>query len=205
MHHTRNLNHISLLAFAFVAIVVVVNLFTTNNYGRSNSQVVKTLTDNKPLMNYHQLRNIAEGNTSDFVLIDLRTEEEFMNGHLPSAINIPFASLLDRQSIRTLNRLKDQTPVLYGSRESDAHNARLLLLAKGLDESIMVLGGNYESALRYAVEDFQPAFSSYREEKARFDYPRLMGTPKAGPQKREQPAGIIPAVRTETLSAQGGC
>lgn len=205
MNNTSKLNHISLLAFAFVAIVVVVNLFTTNNYGRSNSQVVNAITETNPLMNYHQLRNIADGKTNDFVLVDLRSEEDFLNGHLPSAINIPFASLLEKQSIKILNRLKDQTPVLYGAKESDAQNARLLLLAKGLDKNIMVLGGNYESALRYAVEDFQPAFSSFSEEKARFDYPRLMGTPQAGPKGSKQPAGIIPAVKTETLSAQGGC
>ncbi len=205
MKNDKNLNNISLLAFAFVAIVVVVNLFTTNNYGRSNNEVVKAITENNHLMNYLQLRSIAEGNTSDFVLVDLRSEEAFMDGHLPLAINIPFADLLNKQSIRTLNRLKGQTPVLYGARESDAHNARLLLLAKGLNENIMVLGGNYESALKYALEEFQPAFSSYREEKARFDYRRFMGTGQAAPQKRQQPAGIIPAVQTETLSARGGC
>ncbi|TVQ10779.1 MAG: rhodanese-like domain-containing protein [Bacteroidetes bacterium] len=205
MKNDKNLNNISLLAFAFVAIVVVINLFTTNNYGRSNSQVVKAITEHNSLMNYHQLRSIASGESTDFVLIDLRSEEEFMAGHLPVAINIPFADLLNKQSIRTLNRLKAKTPVLYGARESDAHNARLLLLAKGFNENIMVLGGNYESALKYALEEFQPAFSSYREEKARFDYRRFMGTGQAASQKRQQPAGIIPAVRTETLSAQGGC
>ncbi len=205
MNNTSNLNNISLLAFAFVAIVVVVNLLTTNNYGRSNRQVVQTLTENHYMMNYHQLRNIADGTSTSHVLIDLRSEEAFAKGHLPSAINIPFEDLLNKESLRLLNELKNQTPVFYGAKESEAQNARLLLLAKGLDENIMVLGGNYESARKYAVENFEPAFSNFQEEKARYDYPRLMGAKEATSGKQPQSEGIIPEVKTETLSTQGGC
>lgn len=205
MKNNSNLNNISLLAFAFVAVVVVINLFTTNNYGRSNRQVVETLTENNHMMNYHQLRNIADGSLTNHVLIDLRPEAAFESGHLPSAINIPFADLLDNENLRLLKKLKNQTPVLYGAKEAEAQNARLLLLAKGFDENIKVVGGNYESARKYAVEDFKPAFSSFQEEKARFDYPRLMGSEGTTSDKRQQPAGIIPEVKTETLSAQGGC
>ena len=43
MNFNKNLNNISILFFSFVAIIVVINLFTTKNYGRSNDEVVRLL------------------------------------------------------------------------------------------------------------------------------------------------------------------
>lgn len=202
--NTKNyLNNISILAFAFVAIVVIVNLFTTNNYGRSNREVVELVTSADPILTYHQLVAIARGHTGDYLLVDLRDEQSYQEGHLPAAINIPFANILESSSLRTLKR-SNQTLVLYGDKESMAHTARVLLLSKGFEENVKVLGGNFETAMKHAIEDFKPSFANYREEKARFDFVRFMGG-VAPPAQRQQPAGVIPAVRQETISAQGGC
>ena len=203
MNTNNNLNNISILAFVFVAIVVIVNLFTTNNYGRSNREVVELLSGNEDALSYHQLRNIVHGNGTGYYLVDLRDEVTFQEGHLPGAINIPFDQLLENQGLRTLGR-SSGTPVLYADAESRAQTARLLLLAKGVGEDIRVLGGNYETALKYVVEEFKPSFAGYKDEKARFDFRRYM-TGVAAPSQPQQPAGVIPAVRQETISAQGGC
>lgn len=43
-------------------------------------------------------KEVKEMNSEDFVLVDVRSEEEFMNGHVDGAINIPVDSLRDRLS-----------------------------------------------------------------------------------------------------------
>ncbi len=205
MNKNQNLNNISLLAFAFVAIIVIVNLFTTNNYGRANNEVVNMLQENDYFFNYHQLKIVMEENTGDYVLVDLRSEHDFLAGHLPQAINIPFGKLLDKASLRTLEKLSDKTPVFYGANESTAQTARMLLLSKGWDVPLLVLGGNYESAVRFVLEDFDPSYANYKEEKARFDYRRYMGAGIKASQNQNRPATVIPEAKTETLGAQGGC
>jgi rhodanese-related sulfurtransferase len=206
MTKNQNLNNISILFFSFVAIIVIINLFTTNNYGRSNSEVVKMLDATEYIFNYQELH--ATLNSNEYLLIDLRTEEEFNAGHIPGAINIPFDQLLDSRNIRTIRRSHEKTPVLYAGTEARAQTARMLLLAKGLKTDIRVMGGNYDTAVKYVLETFQPAFAAYKDEKARFDYRRFMqASPTGHPERqREQPAGIIPALnQQQTTAVAGGC
>jgi len=201
----KTLNHISLLAFAFVAIVVTVNLFTTNHYGRANAEVIKALEQHDPVLNYHQLRSITSGQTNQYRLIDLRSEAQYMEGHLPNAVHIPLETLLDKASLRTLKKSPDVINVLYATDEATAHTARLLLIAKGLDPGIMVLGSGYQAAMKYAIEEFDTAFAHYKEEKARFDFKRFMHAGEGAKPKPTSPAGIIPATTVQTVAAQGGC
>jgi rhodanese-related sulfurtransferase len=206
MNSTKNLNNISLLSFGFVAIVVMVNLFTTNNYGLANRKVVENLNKEPYMANYQILRNIVSEENTDYQLIDLRPEQSFKIGYLPGAINIPFDKILEKENLKTIQKLSPKILVLYGEHEATAQSARLLLISKGLDEKIMVLGGNYETAFNHAVKDFDPSFVNYQEEKAHFDFKRYMNTGTNGtPERAPRPAGILPAVTLETQSAAGGC
>lgn len=208
MTKNQNLNNISILFFSFVAIIVIINLFTNNNYGRSNQEVAKMLDVTEYMFNYHELHAAITGQADNYLLIDLRTEAEFEAGHIPGAINIPFDKLLDSQNIRIIKRSREKTPVLYAGSESRAQTARMLLLAKGLQMNIRVMGGNYDTAVKYVLETFQPAFAAYKDEKARFDYRRFMqASPTGHPERqREQPAGIIPALnQQQTTAVAGGC
>jgi rhodanese-related sulfurtransferase len=201
MNTNNTLRNISLIAFTFVLIVVLVNHFTTNQYGRSNRQVVQQLSDSGHFMNYHQLHAVSKGLTAGFQLVDLRTAEEFAQSHLPGAINTPYPELLSRDNMKILQRLND-IPVLYGSSEAQAQTAMMLLLAAGIDKQIMIIGGNYQTALQHAIQDFHPSWTHYREEKARFDYRRYFNGSTADPSVK--PAGIIPAMDVNSRVG-GGC
>jgi len=206
MNATKNLNNISLLSFSFVAIVVLVNLFTTNNYGRANREMVQSLNKTPYIANYQLLRNIINEETNKYQLIDLRPEQSFKIGYLPGAINIPFEILLEKENLHTIKKLSPKIPVLYGDDESCAQASRLLLIAKGLDENILVLGGSYEKAFNYGIKNFNPSYVNYQAEKAQFDFKRFMNTGTSStPQRAPRPAGIIPAATVETQSAAGGC
>ncbi len=194
------------MAFAFVAIIVAINLFTTNHYGRSGNEVVSALSAGHNLLGYDQLSDIVSNNKPGYLFIDLRPREEFATDHLAGAINIPFDELLNKKHIRTLKHYNDNVTVLYAGTESIAHSARLLLLAKGLSENILVLGGNYETAKAHGIDEFSPSWARYHEEKARFDYNRYMNTSVTqSTTQSTAPAGIIPAVNMEVKGAKGGC
>lgn len=204
MNTEKQLTHISLIAFAFVAIIVIINLLTTNNYGKANSQVVQTIVNQDNMFNYHNLRALYEGNNSQFQLVDLRNEQNFSQEHLPGAINIPYEQIIDKSSIRKIKKT-GKTPVLYADQESKAHTARMLILSKGFKGEIQVMGGSYQTAMEFAIEHFQPAFANYKDEKARFDFNRFMRTGAGSQQARERTTPALIPARVEITGAAGGC
>jgi phage shock protein E len=44
-------------------------------------------------MTYYQLQELVYNHTADYILIDVRTAAEYENGHIPSAILIPYDTI----------------------------------------------------------------------------------------------------------------
>jgi len=206
MQKTNTLNHISILLFLFVVLLLIINLFTTNNYGRANSQVVEYFTEDDYILNFHELHSIITNSMDNYQFVDLRDNDEYNSGHLPGAVNVPIKELLSRNNLKMLRSSENKVSVLYAMNEATAHTARMLLLSKGLDARIKVLAGGYIKAVEFALEQFNPAYAAYRDEKARFDYRRFMQSSGAGVKTGNQgQPGAIPEIKTQTVSVQGGC
>jgi len=76
---------------------------------------------------------VAKGN---IVLIDLRSPEAVARGHLPRAVNIPFAELEDR-----VDDIPAKAPVvLYSDREAQAVAAWKMLRKEGIKKVSLVYG-----------------------------------------------------------------
>lgn len=203
----KTLNYGALLFFVVIIIGLLFNYFTAKNYDTSNQAVVKQFEDNEFMLDYYKLNLLVNmENHGNYRFFDLRPEADFRIDHLPGAINIPFEILLKSHNLRNIkNHSKTHTPVLYASEEAMAQTARMLLLGKG-HENIMVMSGNFETAQKYVIENFRPEKAFYRDEKARFDYPRFMQTTKAPKESRADDKNqIIPEVKTETITVEGGC
>jgi rhodanese-related sulfurtransferase len=54
---------------------------------------------------------LIEANKSKWVIVDVRTAEEFQQGHVPNAINIPLSNIIEDTS--ALNSSKGKPIVLY--------------------------------------------------------------------------------------------
>ncbi len=70
-------------------------------------------------MTHQELESYIERNRKDFVLIDVRSPQEFSGGHIPKAINIP----LEQLTKGVQPEWKDKEVVLYclsGGRSSHA-------------------------------------------------------------------------------------
>lgn len=71
----------------------------------------------------------VEKNKDAFILVDVRSPEEFKDGHIQGAINIPFDEILDN-----LDKLdKDSPTILYCRSNQRAEFASLTLKSAGYE------------------------------------------------------------------------
>jgi phage shock protein E len=56
-------------------------------------------------------QELLEANKNSVVIVDVRTPEEFQQGHVPNAINVPLSEIIDNPAI--LNSSKEKPIVLY--------------------------------------------------------------------------------------------
>jgi rhodanese-related sulfurtransferase len=54
---------------------------------------------------------LLEADAKDLVIVDVRTPEEFKQGHVPNAINVPLSEIIDNPAI--LSSSKEKSIVLY--------------------------------------------------------------------------------------------
>ena len=72
---------------------------------------------------------------SDFILIDIRTEKEFNEYHIPSAVNVPVTGLIN-QSYE-----KNEKIVIYSQGGIHSAQAWYLMRAKGFKKVYFIAGG----------------------------------------------------------------
>lgn len=56
-------------------------------------------------------QELREANTKSVVIVDVRTPQEFQQGHVPNAINVPLSEIIENPAI--LKSSKEKAIVLY--------------------------------------------------------------------------------------------
>jgi len=90
-------------------------------------------------------QTLLEADLSNLVIVDVRTPEEFQQGHVPNAINVPLSEIIDNPAI--LLSSKDKSIVLYcrsGYRAGKAAEA----LQKGDYQNLSHLEGDMQGWLK---------------------------------------------------------
>jgi rhodanese-related sulfurtransferase len=139
-----------------------------------------------------KIRTILQNQDKNIQLIDIRTPEEFNEGHLQFAINIPTENLLDRKSRKLMKKKQN---VIYCSTESMAHSAAFLLRQCGFD--CKPVNGNYMIIREKVIEQHDPSFGFYHDEKQQFNYPAFI-------KHQETPAEFM-VDKKEEVKIQSGC
>lgn len=108
--------------------IVVTGFMSENIIEEKCSQL--TILEFKDYMNNHA--------KEDYILIDVRTEKEYNNGHIAEAINIPLDDLRER-----LSEMKDKNKplIIYCQRGLRGYLARLILKHNGYTNLISLAGG----------------------------------------------------------------
>ncbi len=73
------------------------------------------------------------------LIIDLRTEDNYLKGHIPGAINIPINEITDK--VEFLNEYKDKHVILYCGIGSQSKSACKVLALNGFDKLYNLANG----------------------------------------------------------------
>lgn len=116
----------------FYLISVVFFILLTLFFVSANSKVVKSITAEE----LYKLLN--DDKTNDVVLIDVRTKEEFNNGHINKAINIDYYSKDFKEKLSKLDKKKSY--VLYCRSGNRSGKSALIMEQLGF-KTIYDMGG----------------------------------------------------------------
>lgn len=198
------LNTGALLFFALMMTALLISKLSTGKYSKSNERVFELSLQDDFMMDYLELLSHQQSPSGHIMFVDLRDPDLFARGHIPGAISVPRNELFDKTHRKVF---KDAvTKVLYSGEEKHTIHAALMLLGEGYT-NIRVLPGSFDIIEAHILtEEPDPAYYFHRDDKARFDYPRFMGSgSRPAAAEADQPVPSVPQIRTEMISVQGGC
>jgi phage shock protein E len=197
------LNNLALILFAILIAALAFNLVAARNYKVSNRLVLEQAGFRAHVLDFADMNQwLHQEIPNPMILVDLREPEAFRAGHLEGAVNIPVDDVLKRKHRTTFE--KKHPKLLIAEDEATAHAIRLILLGKG-HENILVMAGSYHLLEQHVLQHFDPSWAFFREEKAAWDYPRFMPNTGTARQAKEKTPSIIPEMKTEVRTVQGGC
>ena len=198
------LNIGALLFFGVISLGLIISNFSSGKYKASNARVMQVTLQDDFILGYAELNEMMANPDKDIQFIDLRQPESFSMGHIPGAVNIPEKEICTKKFRKSLNT--ESLKLIYSDQEYEAVYAAMFLLGKGYKD-IRVIAGSYEIIESHVLNGgFDPSYSHYRDDKARFDYPRFMESAAAGQSNEtDTKSPLIPQVQTEVITVQGGC
>ena len=118
--------------------------------GMINEQTLNDYLDSYPSIRPEVLHRMLFGNISRSVqIIDIRDEDEYQNGHIDSAVNVPLRDLKDNLMELPINTKRPT--LIYDANGSEVSNAFSIFKKMGVAE-IRTLQGGYESWLKRSRE-----------------------------------------------------
>jgi rhodanese-related sulfurtransferase len=108
--------------------------------GVSFMDVAQSAAREEDRVSVEQLAEWLIEERKDFVLIDVRSQDEFTKGKIHEARNVPLAELVTSETIATLPT--DRKIVVYSNGSENAAKAATMLRLAGLDASLVTGGYN---------------------------------------------------------------
>ena len=115
--------------FLFSLLIAVASLLVWNLFGNA----ISGISDVIPM---EAIRLINHANA---VMVDLRRENDFKDGHILNAINIPVDELPERQN--ELQKYKERQVILYCNNGAESTRASRILRQNGFEKLHCLKGG----------------------------------------------------------------
>jgi len=143
------------------------------HYAISPQQALDTYISGQDILTVEKLANVLlckhEGK---YQMIDLRTPHEFIENHVPGAINIPAKDVLDMDYYPVLNQ-DQKINVLYCRGGSQAVDIYMILTQLGFKNIRVALGG-FDYINDYLLKQYGVKTGDYYDEKPKYDFLRLV-------------------------------
>lgn len=187
----------SLLFFLIIAGGVMLSLINDNEkgYAVDNATMLKKVNGNGHIMPVMEFMETYNPGHAPITFVDLRSAEQYQQGHLHHAIHLPMSELVTKESLKKL-RHADGELILYSDAQHRSVRALMMLKSLGL-ENIRALAGNYELLKDKVLENPNPMLFFHHDEKARWNYLNFMNNAHKSP---DDGASTQPQ-----LVIEGGC
>ncbi len=145
LEKTQRLSIASVLTILFVLVGLISYKKPKHIYDINSKNTLEKVITNDYFVGFDKIDN------PDFVLIDIRNQNEFNRGHLENAVNIYAPELLNDTNSNFFKELqkKDKTIVLYGNNPNETIAPFMLLYQLGYKNCkiLTIKNGYFENSL----------------------------------------------------------
>ena len=200
--------YLALIIIPLGLILAAVPANTTHPYKLSPGGLLEYVNSGMQYFSPDEVAHMLVSKDPSLVLIDVRSEDEYDKFHLPGAINIPLASLLEDQWKDYLHQ-DLRYNVFYSNGTVNSNQAWMLTRQLGYQNNYVLQGG-----LNYWVETIMnptpPPSTSPDEELAKYDFRKGASQALGGGamvESSSQPAPELPKIapRPVKKKVEGGC
>lgn len=212
MHvHELNPKKTLFTLIAFVVLIVVGFLTMQKpllNYNLNMNESLQMVKDSNAYFYPSELANKNGQPDKNIVLIDLRNNFDFGQGHIPGAENISAYDLILEENIERLQGFKDENiaVVFYADNQLQANGPWMLFRQLGFDNIKILLGGyNYFKEMNTEISDSLNR-SNYLIDVPRYDYAQIINAGKTDTISQNETKTVVNVVRKKKAKAvSGGC
>lgn len=207
MKELEKTKRISISAVLFLLIVTIAILTfekPKNVFEKNTEATLQEIVNNSYILTLSELESKE---SSQYQLIDIRSNFEYTKGYINDAVNISTHDILESGNIELFDELAESNKmaVLYGEDPNDANRAWMLLYQLG-----------YENAKILCVEtsyiDNKLQVSNHVLEKPAVNYAQIMKLAKSATTnkikevtKRKTPKKVITLPKKKKRVPEGGC
>jgi len=155
-------------------------------------QILAEMKDGSQLVTADAIADMLVKKDPTLQLIDVRSQAEFDQFHLPGAINVPIDNLLSEEN-SGLFAQEVRMNVLYGNGTTAASQAWMLLRQQGY-KSLYIFQGGVNYWAETILNPAQPPSTSSDDELAKYDFRKAAGGVLGG---------AVPVTATTNVSAPG--
>lgn len=195
----------------FTAVIILGLIFMPKprkSYKITEEQMLELLIAKEGIIAPEKIVDLIYQPNSSYQFIDLRSAPEYQKGHLPKAINIPVDRLFDKENEEILKR-NGKLNVLYSSDHTAACGPWMILNQLGYKNNKIMLGG-YSYVNEFIINKYAPMSGNFRDEKAKFDFAKIMGETSGSSVQNsnmegEKPANAPVVKKKKEGKSSGGC
>ena len=200
-----------IFALLLIGLILAFSPINQNsNKGILVTDLAKQIESKEDHISAEQLGQLIIDKDPDFIVIDIRSEEEYAKFHIDPSVNIPLNKLLEQETLHDLN--EEKLLILYSNGGTHAAQAWILLQQQGFKNSTVLLGG-----LNYWVDVYtnpEPPNGHYAEhDMFRYQFlksagPQLLGNTQSveSTSDSEKPAKLKPRIkRKKKKTGDEGC
>ncbi len=138
------------ILIGILLVLFVIALFYVTSDTRSivpfvkdNNKVLNEVLNSDNRISPIKVAKIIVDRDSSFVFVDIRSQYDFSKGHLPDAINIFKADILEKENLKFFKSLKtdNKKAVLYGNDVIEANTPFMILQQIGIENIALMEGG----------------------------------------------------------------